>query len=151
MQYNFITRHSQWDISSPLYLYAQSEIRSLGVCPTISVAHRDSQAMEGVPVATVSSYKTCTQQQAPAQTRNRRNRRAQYIAAIVGESACSFPLSDLFLGVDLIENQTKLRNLLRTSAIMYGSHASYLNLHSQLHVWTFSSYFECFSFPLNLI
>ncbi|XP_023704096.1 facilitated trehalose transporter Tret1 [Cryptotermes secundus] len=39
--------------------------------------------MEGVPVATVSSYKTYTQQQAPVQTGQRRSRRAQYIAAIV--------------------------------------------------------------------
>jgi hypothetical protein len=43
--------------------------------------------MDVVPVATISSYKTYTQQQAPAQTVKSRSRQTQYTAAIIGKLA----------------------------------------------------------------
>jgi hypothetical protein len=43
--------------------------------------------MESVSVATISSNKTYTQQQAPAQKAGKRSRQNQYFATIVGKTA----------------------------------------------------------------
>jgi hypothetical protein len=63
-------------------------------CFTVFQSHTEtlavySPAMDDAPVATISSNKTYTQQQAPIQTAisRSRSRRTQYVAAIVGKSA----------------------------------------------------------------
>jgi hypothetical protein len=75
-------------------MFKASDSQSRNVCERTSLfqSHTEtfkvySPAMDGAPVATISSNRTYAQQQAPARTAGRRSKQAQYIATIVGKAA----------------------------------------------------------------